>query len=190
MRPARRARASKPSSRPRARAAQEDARRHPREMLESPQPPNTAPTLDKDGAGALPSLPTSLDRQLQRLKADRERLGGVNLQADDELEKINEQFPRPSTRNAPNVDHAIAKLRGAIGQLNREARGPPHPKPSTPSTATSSGCSRRCSPGGEARLEFIELVQDPLEGGLEIIRQAAGQEARHVYHCFRVASRR
>ena len=44
-----------------------------------------------------------------------------------------------------DVEGAIAKLRGAIGQLNREAQAAPQRPPSRPSTATSSACSARCS---------------------------------------------
>lgn len=61
------------------------------------------------------------DRQLNRLKTDRERLGGVNLQADDDLVELSAQLE--SMQNERNdVDQSIAKLRGAIGQLNKEGK--------------------------------------------------------------------
>ncbi len=68
----------------------------------------------------LPSL-ADADRQHQRLKAERERLGGVNLQADDELNVVMEQVSSMETERA-DIEQAIAKLRGAISQLNREGK--------------------------------------------------------------------
>lgn len=120
----------------------------------------------------LPALQDA-DRTLQRLKADRERLGGVNLQADDELNALLEQMSRMETEHA-DVEQAIAKLRGAIGQLNREGK-----KRLDEAFATVNGHFQRLFSvlfgGGEARLEMIE-GEDPLEGGLEIIAKPPGKK--------------
>ena len=120
----------------------------------------------------LPS-PLDLDRQLTRLKGDRERLGGVNLQADDELEAINAQVGSMAAEVA-DVEAAIAKLRGAIGQINREAK-----KRLFDAFTIVNGHFQRLFTtlfgGGEARLELIES-DDPLEGGLEIIAKPPGKK--------------
>jgi chromosome segregation protein len=125
------------------------------------------------GSGeALPEL-VEADRQLQRLKSDRERLGGVNLQADDELNVILEQATSLETERN-DVEQAIAKLRGAIGQLNREGK-----KRLEDAFETVNGHFQRLFTtlfgGGEARLEMIE-GEDPLEGGLEIIAKPPGKK--------------
>jgi len=113
------------------------------------------------------------DRDLQRLKSDRERLGGVNLQADDELNVILEQVTSMETERN-DVEQAIAKLRGAIGQLNREGK-----KRLEDAFQTVNGHFQRLFTtlfgGGEARLEMIE-GEDPLEGGLEIIAKPPGKK--------------
>ena len=118
-------------------------------------------------------LPVDIDRQLTRLKADRERLGGVNLQADDELEAITAQVAGMAAEVA-DVEAAIAKLRGAIGALNREAR-----KRLMDAFTIVNGHFQRLFTtlfgGGEARLELIES-DDPLEGGLEIIAKPPGKK--------------
>ncbi len=121
---------SPPSARPRARIearveAVRDARRR-RGRTASRRPSDCEPDgLPRSGRASrrTPPLPAldDVERQLARLKADRERLGGVNLAADQELEAIGAQFdgmePSASTSRKP-----IAKLRGAIQQLNREAK--------------------------------------------------------------------
>ena len=95
------------------------------------------------GAGRRAAALEEADSQLPRLKADRERLGGVNLQADEDLTGLSEQFDGLDKEKS-DVEAAIAKLRAGIGQINSEAR-------SRLQTAfdTVNGhfraCSRRCS---------------------------------------------
>ena len=122
---------------------------------------------------ALPGV-AEVDRNLSRLKSDRERLGGVNLQAEDELQTLLAQVQSLDKERA-DVEEAIAKLRGGIGQLNREAR-----KRLQHAFDTVDGHFRRLFTtlfgGGEARLEMIES-EDPLEGGgLEIIARPPGKK--------------
>ncbi|MFM9942308.1 MAG: chromosome segregation protein SMC [Hyphomicrobiaceae bacterium] len=122
----------------------------------------------------MPSL-ADVDRNWQRLKTERDRLGGVNLQADEELTTLNEQFASLDMERL-DVEGAIAKLRGAIGQLNREAK-----KRLTDAFETVNGHFQRLfstlfGEGGEARLEMIESEEDPLEGGLEIIAKPPGKK--------------
>jgi len=129
-------------------------------------------------AGVVPgaALPAYADveRQLVKLRADRERLGGVNLQADDDLARLSEEF-EVVDRERADVEQAVAKLRGAIGQLNREGR-----KRLQEAFDTVNGHFQRLFTtlftGGEARLEMIESQEDPLEGGLEIIARPPGKK--------------
>ena len=120
----------------------------------------------------LPSLEQA-DSQLTRLKADRERLGGVNLQADEDLTTLSQQFDGLD-KEKNDVEGAIAKLRAGIGQINGEAR-------TRLQTAfdTVNGHFQRLFTalfgGGEARLEMVE-ADDPLEGGLEIVAKPPGKK--------------
>ncbi len=123
---------------------------------------------------ALPTI-ADLDRNFQKLKAERERLGGVNLQADEELATLTEQFASMDLERL-DVDGAINKLRGAIGQLNREAKN----RLNTAFEQVNAHFQRLFGvlfgAGGEARLEMIESAEDPLEGGLEIIAKPPGKK--------------
>ena len=122
--------------------------------------------------GALPAL-DEIERQLQRLKADRERLGAVNLAADQELEALNAQFEGLESERR-DVEEAIAKLRGAIGQLNREGKRRIDDAFQAVNAHFQSLFTTLFG-GGEARLEMIE-GEDPLEGGLEIIAKPPGKK--------------
>ncbi|CFX60908.1 Chromosome partition protein Smc [Candidatus Filomicrobium marinum] len=136
--------------------------------------PEACLSLAELGEGdALPAL-ADVDRQWNRLKADRERLGGVNLQADEDLEQLSDQFTSMESERG-DVEQAIAKLRGGIGQLNREGR-----KRLNEAFQTVDGHFQRLFGtlfgGGEARLEMVQSEDDPLEGGLEIIARPPGKK--------------
>jgi chromosome segregation protein len=120
----------------------------------------------------LPAL-ADADRELARLKADRERLGGVNLQADEELTRIAEQF-EGMNKEKVDVEAAIAKLRAAIAEINKEGEG--RMKAAFEAVdAHFRSLFTTLFGGGEARLEMIEGA-DPLEGGLEIIAKPPGKK--------------
>ena len=128
-------------------------------------------------AGVKPGAPlpklADVDRVLSRLKADRERLGGVNLQAEEELQAMQEHYAKLDAERA-DVEAAIARLRGGIGQLNREARK----RLQNAFDVVNAHFQRLFTTlfgGGEARLEMIES-DDPLEGGLEIIAKPPGKK--------------
>lgn len=155
-----------------ARIRRQDEARKIRETLDCA--PEACLSVAQLGAEyKIPSL-AEVDRQLTRLKSDRERLGGVNLQADDELQAIQAQVDGMGAEKR-DVEEAIAKLRGAIGQLNREAK-----KRLMEAFEIVNGHFQRLFTtlfgGGEARLELLENPDDPLEGGLEIIAKPPGKK--------------
>jgi chromosome segregation protein len=120
----------------------------------------------------LPSLEAA-EGQLVKLKADRERLGGVNLQADEELGGLTQQY-ESMEKEKSDVEAAISKLRAGITQINNEGL-------SRLQSAfdTVNGHFQRLFTtlfgGGEARLEML-AADDPLEGGLEIIAKPPGKK--------------
>ena len=135
-------------------------------------PEGCLPLAELADGTALPAY-ADVDRQLARLRADRERLGGVNLQAADELATLQSQHDSLDKERA-DVEEAIAKLRGGIGQLNREGK-----RRLMEAFAIVDGHFQRLFTtlfgGGEAKLEMIE-GEDPLEGGLEIIAKPPGKK--------------
>jgi len=120
----------------------------------------------------LPALPAA-DTQLARLKAERERLGGVNLQADDDLVGLSQQF-ESLDKEKTDVEAAIGKLRAAIAQINNEGRT----RLQDAFDAVNAHFKQLFMTlfgGGEARLEMID-AEDPLDGGLEIIAKPPGKK--------------
>jgi chromosome segregation protein len=108
----------------------------------------------------------------ERLTADRERLGPVNLVAESELRELDE------TRAASQAEReelglAINRLRGSIGSLNREGRA----RLMAAFEAVDKHFRRLFTTlfaGGEAHLALIDS-DDPLEAGLEIMAQPPGK---------------
>jgi len=120
----------------------------------------------------LPAL-ADADRGLLRLKADRERMGGVNLQADEDLVRLAEQY-EAMNKEKVDVEAAVAKLRAAIAQINKEGEGRLRAAFEAVDAHFRSLFATLFG-GGEARLEMID-AEDPLEGGLEIVARPPGKK--------------
>lgn len=154
-----------------ARTRRQDEARRIRETLEcAPEQCLALAGIASDAA--LPNA-AEAERRLVRLKADRERLGGVNLDADAELTALTERVAGLAAEKA-DVEQAIAKLRAAIAQLNREGRA----RLNDAFVIVDEHFQHLFGVlfgGGEARLELIES-EDPLEGGLEIVAKPPGKK--------------
>ncbi|MBB6124212.1 chromosome segregation protein SMC [Sphingobium subterraneum] len=111
--------------------------------------------------------------ELDRLTAERERIGPVNLVAASELAEL-EGLQETSRAESAELTQAIHQLRGSIGSLNREGRAR-----LLAAFEAVDGHFRRLFTalfnGGQARLELIES-DDPLEAGLEILAQPPGKK--------------
>lgn len=114
----------------------------------------------------------SIERKLDRLSGEREKLGGVNLRADEEAA---EQEQRLSAMNDERQDlvAAIAKLREGIESLNAEGR-----QRLLDAFDIVNGHFGRLFTtlfgGGHASLALTEN-DDPLEAGLEIMVSPPGK---------------
>ena len=121
---------------------------------------------------ALPDI-ASIEGELDKLKRDRERLGAVNLRAEEELREIEEQHGKLTTERDDLVE-AIKRLRQGILNLNREAR-----ERLLSSFAVVTGHFQKLFTelfgGGSAELQLIEH-EDPLEAGLEILAKPPGKK--------------
>jgi len=108
-----------------------------------------------------------------RLSADRERLGPVNLVAESELAEI-EASRASSIAERDELSQAVNRLRGSIGSLNREGRAR-----LLAAFEAVDGHFRRLFTtlfeGGQAHLALIDS-DDPLEAGLEIMAQPPGKK--------------
>ena len=155
-----------------ARQRRQEAARHIRETFEV-APEDCLAIAAVSEFTTIPPL-TEVEKQLSRLKADRERLGGVNLQADEDLTEVSKQL-EGLTAERNDLEQGILKLRGAIGQLNREGKARLDEAFATVN-AHFERLFTHLFGGGEARLEMIESPEDPLEGGLEIIAKPPGKK--------------
>ena len=119
--------------------------------------------------------PRDADEQaatLERLLGERERIGPVNLVAEQELAELDAARTK-GAEEAEELTQAIHRLRGSIGNLNREGR-----VRLLEAYEKVDAHFRRLFTtlfeGGQAHLELVES-DDPLEAGLEIMAQPPGK---------------
>ena len=109
---------------------------------------------------------------LDRLTAERERIGPVNLVAEQELAEL-DTSREANVAEKEELAQAIHRLRGSIGSLNREGR-----VRLLDAFEKVDGHFRSLFTtlfdGGQAHLELVES-DDPLEAGLEIMAQPPGK---------------
>ncbi|MFT4055922.1 MAG: chromosome segregation protein, partial [Novosphingobium sp.] len=114
---------------------------------------------------------------MDRLVADRERIGPVNLVAADELAEAEAQLGLSVSEKA-ELTEAVNRLRGSIGNLNREGR-----ERLRAAFEAVDGHFRRLFQqlfqGGQAHLALVDS-DDPLEAGLEIYAQPPGKRLQSL----------
>jgi chromosome segregation protein len=148
-----------------------DIEREIHDMLEV-EPQGVAALAEIEPGAELPPL-AEIEENLEKLRRDRERLGAVNLRAEEELREVETQHTALTTERDDLVE-AIKRLRQGIQSLNREAR-----ERLLTSFETVNAHFKRLFVelfgGGEAALHLIES-DDPLEAGLEIIAKPPGKK--------------
>jgi chromosome segregation protein len=148
-----------------------DAAHEIREVLEV-EPEAVAELAGIAPDAPLPDVPT-IEAELERLRRDRERLGAVNLRAEEELREIETQHGT-LTAERDDLVEAIKRLRQGILSLNKEAR-----ERLLASFTVVNGHFQRLFTelfgGGTAELQLIEH-EDPLEAGLEIYAKPPGKK--------------
>ena len=112
-----------------------------------------------------------------RLVADRERLGPVNLVAADELATAEERHGTTLAEQA-ELAEAVNRLRGSIGNLNREGRERLRAAFEAVNGHFQDLFSKLFQ-GGQAHLALVDS-DDPLEAGLEIFAQPPGKRLQSL----------
>ncbi|HXZ46576.1 MAG TPA: chromosome segregation protein SMC, partial [Pseudolabrys sp.] len=148
-----------------------DVGREIRDMLEV-EPAAVAELAEIGPTDPLPDL-SDIEERLERLRRERERLGAVNLRAEEELRGVESQHSS-LTAERDDLVEAIKKLRLGIQSLNREAR--------ERLLASFELVNKHFQHlftqlfgGGTAELQLIES-EDPLEAGLEIMAKPPGKK--------------
>ncbi len=124
----------------------------------------------KDGE-ELPPLEMA-EKKVEKLKQEREQLGGVNLRAEEEAAE-HEQRLTTFTTDRDDLVGAIERLRRGIQSLNREGRERLVASFEKVNTNFQTLFAKLFQ-GGEAKLTFTES-DDPLEAGLEIYARPPGK---------------
>ena len=141
------------------------------EVLEV-EPAELPALADLAPSAALPDL-ADVEERLERLRRERERLGAVNLRADEELREVEAQHATLVSEREDLIA-AIKRLRQGIQNLNREAR-----ERLLASFETVNAHFKRLFTdlfgGGTAELQLTES-EDPLEAGLDILAKPPGKK--------------
>jgi chromosome segregation protein len=120
----------------------------------------------------LPSI-AEVEGKIERIKQERERLGSVNLLAEQELREVEGQHGKLVAERDDLIE-AIRRLRQGIHSLNHEAR-----ERLLASFKVVNDNFRKLFTelfgGGNAELQLIEH-DDPLEAGLEIMAKPPGKK--------------
>ncbi len=112
------------------------------------------------------------DRLSDRLKLEREQLGGINMDAEAEAEDLASRLCS-QTEEKEDLLAAISKLREGVGALNEEGRArlmQAFDQVNDHFKALFTTLFR----GGEAELRLVD-AEDPLNAGLEIMAQPPGK---------------
>jgi len=142
-----------------------------REELEC-HPADTLAMSELNPDDKLPEIDRT-ESKLERQKAERERLGAVNLRAETEQSEIEEKRTEIVTERDDLIE-AISKLRSGIHSLNKEGRE----RLLEAFDKVNSEFQRLFTNlfgGGTAELQLIE-ADDPLEAGLEILARPPGKK--------------
>ncbi len=137
----------------------------------APDAARIAAMLEEDGQ----SLDVAaVEMKLQRYEAERERLGAVNLRAEEELREIETQHDG-MVKERDDLMEAIKRLRQGINALDREAR-----ERLAASFATVNEHFKKLFTtlfgGGVAQLVLTDS-EDPLEAGLDIVARPPGKKS-------------
>jgi len=114
-----------------------------------------------------------IERKIDRLSNEREKMGGVNLRADEEANEQKDKFDELSKERL-DLQSAINRLREGINELNAEGRQRLL-KAFDIVNEHFSRLFKTLFGGGEASLALTES-DDPLEAGLEVMVSPPGKK--------------
>ena len=124
-------------------------------------------------------MPNVIEQEdkLDAKKNERERLGSVNLRADQETERYKIEITKIE-KDREDLISAISKLRSSINELNQKGRERLLDAFEKVNRKFNDVYTKLFS-GGTARLEFVES-DDPLEAGLEMLVSPPGKRLQSI----------
>ena len=122
----------------------------------------------------------SLERQetaLEKIKKQREALGSVNLRADEETKKYQDEIKKMEDDRA-DLYSAIVKLKASIDELNQKGREKLLDAYTKVNRKFNEVYTKLFN-GGSAKLELVDS-DDPLEAGLEMLVSPPGKRLQSI----------
>ncbi|MDA9647917.1 AAA family ATPase [Candidatus Pelagibacter sp.] len=135
--------------------------------------------LENSNLNGVEELPNAVDQEdsLDKKKQERERLGSVNLKADEETSKYEDEIKKME-QDRTDLVTAIVKLKDSINELNQKGR--------ERLTEAFEKVNRKFNEvytklfnGGNAKLELVDS-DDPLEAGLEMLVSPPGKRLQSI----------
>ena len=135
--------------------------------------------LENSNLNGLEELPNHVDQedQLDKKKQEREKLGSVNLKADEETNKYEIEIKKMEQDRADLVT-AIIKLKESINELNQKGRERLIEAFEKVNRKFNEVYTKLFN-GGNAKLELIDS-DDPLEAGLEMLVSPPGKRLQSI----------
>ena len=135
--------------------------------------------LENSNLNGLEELPNHVDQEdkLDKKKQEREKLGSVNLKADEETSKHETEIKRMEKDRADLVT-AITKLKESINELNQKGRERLIDAFEKVNRKFNEVYTKLFN-GGNAKLELVDS-DDPLEAGLEMLVSPPGKRLQSI----------
>ena len=135
--------------------------------------------LENSNLNGVEELPNPVDQEdaLDKKKQEREKLGSVNLKADEETSKYEEEIKKMEQDRADLVT-AIVKLKDSINELNQKGRERLIEAFEKVNRKFNEVYTKLFN-GGNAKLELVDS-DDPLEAGLEMLVSPPGKRLQSI----------
>ncbi|MDA7577402.1 chromosome segregation protein SMC, partial [Candidatus Pelagibacter sp.] len=135
--------------------------------------------LENSNLKGIEDLPNAIDQEdaLDKKKQERESLGSVNLKADEETSKYEDEIKKMEQDRSDLVT-AIIKLKDSINQLNQKGRERLVEAFEKVNRKFNEVYTKLFN-GGNAKLELVDS-DDPLEAGLEMLVSPPGKRLQSI----------
>ncbi len=135
--------------------------------------------LENSNLNGLEELPNPIDQEdlLDKRKQAREKLGSVNLKADEETSKYEEEIIKME-QDRKDLVSAIIKLKESINELNQKGRERLIEAFDKVNRKFNEVYTKLFN-GGNAKLELVDS-DDPLEAGLEMLVSPPGKRLQSI----------
>ena len=135
--------------------------------------------LENSNLNGIEELPNAVDQEdaLDKKKIERDKLGSVNLKADEETIKYKDEIKKMEQDRSDLVS-AILKLKNSISELNQKGRERLITAFEKVNRKFSEVYTKLFN-GGNAKLELVDS-DDPLEAGLEMLVSPPGKRLQSI----------